>query len=194
MNIDVLTGNVLDHKDIQYFYRGIIIVSESNNLQKMAVYCRNITSPIGFLKMISDDRKLKSIHFVDECSDNETNDIEILNIAESQLIEYFAGHRLKFDLELDPEGTLFQKRVWEAVAAVSYGETRNYGDIAKELGSLNFSRAVGMANGKNPLPIIIPCHRIIGNDGKLTGYSGGLEKKKWLLVHEQKYSGNSLFL
>ena len=156
------------------------------------------TSPIGLLKLTSDDYRLKSVWFTDMDEISHIRDDfpvpEILNSTVIQLNEYFEGRRFSFDLEIFPEGSLFQQKVWSLVEKVDYGETKNYGDIAKELGSNKFSRAVGMANGKNPLPIIIPCHRIIGFSGKLTGYSGGLERKKWLLVHEQKFSGNSLFI
>lgn len=160
----------------------------------MATYCKTINSPIGFLKLVSDEHRLKSILFVNEDNDSSPVLPEILDNAAVQLNEYFEGLRFRFDLDLEIEGSKFQRKVWKLIKLVGYGKTKKYGEIARELQSRNFSRAVGMANGKNPLPIIIPCHRIIGNDGKLTGYSGGLEKKKWLLVHEQKYSGNSLFI
>lgn len=160
----------------------------------MAIYCKTINSPIGFLKLVSDEYRLKSILFVNENNDNSPFVPKILERVALQLSEYFEGLRFRFDLDLEIAGTSFQQKVWKLIKMVGYGKTKNYGDIARELKSRHFSRAVGMANGKNPLPIIIPCHRIIGNDGKLIGYSGGLEKKKWLLVHEQKYSGNSLFI
>lgn len=156
---------------------------------------KTFQSPIGLIKLTAVDTKLKSIWFVDQYDESESLPIpDILERSMIQLNEYFEGKRFRFELELDAEGTSFQKKVWELVALVDFGKTQNYSDIARELGSEKFSRAVGMANGKNPLPIVVPCHRIIGINGKLTGYSGGLEKKKWLLIHEQKYSGNSLFL
>ena len=93
-------------------------------------------------------------------------------------------------MPIDPEGTEFQRNVWKHVAAVNFGDTKSYIIIAREVNSENSSRAIGMANGRNPLPIIIPCHRIIGQNGKLTGYAGGLERKKWLLLHELKNSGD----
>jgi len=108
--------------------------------------------------------------------------------AQKQLEEYFAGSRQIFDLPFEPEGTEFQQRVWKQVASVTYGSTKSYVEIARAVNSQDSSRAVGMANGKNPLPIVIPCHRIIGHDGKLTGYAGGLDRKKWLLLHEQNHS------
>lgn len=160
----------------------------------MTIYYKTINSPIGFLRLVSDNHRLKSILFVNDENDDSFILPEILNKAAVQINEYFEGVRFKFNLDLELEGTPFQLKVWKLIKMVEYGKTKHYGDIARELKSQKLSRAVGMANGKNPLPIIIPCHRIVGDGGKLIGYSGGLEKKKWLLVHEQKYSGNSLFI
>ena len=145
-------------------------------------------SPIGVLMLGSDEWQLKSISFDAEDIDDESYIPGILITAEKQLEEYFSGSRKVFDLPINPEGTEFQKNVWKKVVGVSFGTTKSYVDIAREVKSENSSRAVGMANGKNPLPIVIPCHRIIGHNGKLTGYAGGLERKKWLLLHEQNHS------
>lgn len=145
-------------------------------------------SPIGVLMLGSDERQLKSISFDAEYLENESYIPEVLIAAQKQLEEYFSGRRQIFDLSIDPEGTEFQKSVWEKVAGVSFGTTKSYVEIARAVKSEDSSRAVGMANGKNPLPIIIPCHRIIGHNGKLIGYAGGLERKKWLLLHEQNNS------
>ena len=103
-----------------------------------------------------------------------------------QLRDYFSGRRAEFDLPLTPEGTPFQQEVWRAVAAIPYGETRSYGDIARQIGRADAVRAVGAANGQNPLPIVIPCHRVVGSDGRLTGYGGGLPLKKRLLALESR--------
>jgi methylated-DNA-[protein]-cysteine S-methyltransferase len=156
----------------------------------MATYFKTINSPIGVLKLSSDERFLKSISFDAEYVPDDSFIPEVLIESQRQLEAYFSGRLLIFNLPVEPDGTQFQHRVWEHVSAVSYGATKSYVEIARELKSENSSRAVGMANGKNPLPIIIPCHRIIGQNGKLTGYAGGLERKKWLLLHEQHYSGN----
>jgi methylated-DNA-[protein]-cysteine S-methyltransferase len=102
-----------------------------------------------------------------------------------QLIEYFNGTRTEFSLNLNPEGTKFQKKIWQFVESIPFGKTVSYLDIALLSGSEKNTRAVGLANGKNPIPIIIPCHRVIGSSGKMTGYAGGIERKKWLLIHEQ---------
>jgi len=148
-------------------------------------------SPIGVLMLGSDEWQLKSISFDAEHIANESYIPDVLIAAQKQLEEYFAGSRQIFDLSISPEGTEFQKNVWEKVAGVGFGTTKSYVEIAREVKSENSSRAVGMANGKNPLPIIIPCHRIIGHNGKLTGYAGGLARKKWLLLHEQQYALNN---
>ena len=157
----------------------------------MANYFKTINSPIGVLKLSSNEGYLKSISFDAEFMSEGVYVPDILITAEKQLEEYFSGSRQLFDLPIDPEGTDFQRRVWTQVAGVNYGSTKSYIEIAREVNSQDSSRAVGMANGKNPLPIIIPCHRIIGHNGKLTGYAGGLERKKWLLLHEQHYVLNN---
>jgi methylated-DNA-[protein]-cysteine S-methyltransferase len=104
--------------------------------------------------------------------------------AARQLEEYFAGKRREFDVPLRLSGTAFQQRVWQALTEIPYGETLSYGDLARRIGNPNASRAVGLANGRNPISILVPCHRVIGADGSLTGYGGGLERKQWLLAHE----------
>jgi methylated-DNA-[protein]-cysteine S-methyltransferase len=102
-----------------------------------------------------------------------------------QLQEYFAGNRRDFDLPLDPVGTEFQQQVWHVLRTIPYGETISYGEQARRLGDVNKSRAVGAANGRNPISIIVPCHRVVGSTGKLTGFAGGLDTKAWLLQHER---------
>lgn len=109
-----------------------------------------------------------------------------------QLTEYFAGKRQEFDLPIAPHGTDFQKRVWEALKEIPFGETRSYGQLAAQLGVPNASRAVGRANGTNPISIIVPCHRVIGSTGALTGYGGGIENKKWLLEFETEAQRKTL--
>lgn len=116
----------------------------------------------------------------------EKNETELLKKAISQIEEYFEGKRNFFDLPIEPKGTEFQKKVWNALIEIPFGETRSYGEIAKTIGNEKAARAVGMANNKNPIPIIIPCHRVIGANGKLVGYAGGLEIKERLLNVEKK--------
>jgi methylated-DNA-[protein]-cysteine S-methyltransferase len=116
-----------------------------------------------------------------------------LTEAVTQLEQYFSGKRKEFNLKLNPQGTDFQKRVWQALQDIPYGRTASYMELSRQLGDPLAIRAVAAANGKNPLWIIIPCHRVIGSDGSLTGYAGGLWRKKWLLEHEQQEKQQSLF-
>ena len=141
-------------------------------------------SPIGNILITADEKFILTVSFTDEAVNFcEKNDV--INLAILQLDEYFGGMRKAFDLPLNPTGTEFQKRVWNELAKIPYGETRTYKEIAKAMGNENSSRAVGNANNKNPIAIIIPCHRVIGTSGKLVGYAGGLEKKKKLLEMEK---------
>lgn len=112
----------------------------------------------------------------------------LMEEAEKQLLEYFRGERQAFDLPLAPEGTTFQKKVWQALKEIPYGQTRSYGEIARQVGCPKGFRAVGMANHRNPLPILIPCHRVVGSKGTLTGYAGGVELKRQLLELEKKFA------
>ena len=152
------------------------------------IYSITMTTPVGILLLSSDEKYLKSISFDAEVLEDAPWLPEVLTQTRKQLEEYFFGARKQFEIPLLAEGTDFQQLVWRKLEDVPFGSTKSYADIARELGSENASRAVGMANGRNPIPIIIPCHRIIGHNGKLTGYAGGLERKKWLLVHEQRNS------
>jgi len=152
------------------------------------MFQKYISSPVGWLHLITNSKELLSISFKDVPNENSIEQPAIIHKTELQLNEYFAGKRKLFDLKLNPVGTDFQKKVWSCVKNVGFGETVTYTDIAKQTGSEKYTRAVGMANSKNPIPIIIPCHRIIGANGKLTGYSGGIKRKRWLLQHELKFS------
>ena len=152
------------------------------------IYSITMTTPIGILLLSSDEKYLKSISFDADVLEDAPWLPEVLNQTRKQLEEYFIGTRRQFEIPLLAEGTDFQQQVWKKLEDVPFGSTKSYADIALELGSESASRAVGMANGRNPIPIIIPCHRIIGHNGKLTGYAGGLDRKKWLLVHEQRNS------
>ena len=136
---------------------------------------RTIETPIGLLTLQADEAAVTAIRFG---ADGAQDVSPLLDAAEAQLREYFAGTRRTFDLPLAPRGTAFQQRVWSALRAIPYGETRTYGELAAAIG------AVGMANHHNPTPIVIPCHRVIGANGTLTGYAGGLEIKRKLLALE----------
>jgi len=151
-----------------------------------------VQSPIGTLTIISNGDFITSILFSEDDSAvfPESQDRIILECI-AQLNEYFQGGRKTFDLPLNPNGTEFQKRVWGKVIAIPFGETASYGSMANSLGDPKLTRAVGLANGANPIPIIIPCHRVIGSNGSLTGYAGGLDRKRWLLNHEQNHYATS---
>jgi methylated-DNA-[protein]-cysteine S-methyltransferase len=143
------------------------------------------SSPIGEIELIANDSFLISLKFVTNEYETKVKTNSILELSISQLDEYFNHKRKCFDLPISPAGTRFQKNVWEKVSTVPYGATATYLKIAKLLGDVNSVRAVGTANGCNPLLIIIPCHRIISANNKLTGYAGGLWRKQWLLEHER---------
>ena len=158
------------------------------------VYSISLESPLGVLNLSSDESHLKSITFDEEWIADPPLIPDVLTETKTQLREYFSGERNQFDIPLDPEGTTFQISVWNLLKEIPYGSTISYIEIAMKLGAPAASRAVGMANGRNPVPIVIPCHRVIGTNGKLTGYAGGLERKKWLLLHERKFTRrNDLF-
>ncbi|MCL4482449.1 MAG: methylated-DNA--[protein]-cysteine S-methyltransferase [Bacteroidetes bacterium] len=156
----------------------------------MSSYFASMESPIGRIALVSNETHLKSVLFAEDQVEESKNLPGILTESVAQLNEYFAGTRTDFELKLDPDGTGFQKKVWDQLLKVEYGTTKSYRDIAVELGSALNTRAVGAANGKNPISIIVPCHRIIGTSGKLVGYAGGLDRKKWLLLHEAQHAKN----
>lgn len=148
--------------------------------------------PLGVVKIVGDANGISEISILDEgeVSDSIPNDLEQAVI---QLQEYFEGKRTHFDLKLNPKGTDFQQSVWQELLNIPYGETLSYMELSKKIGDVKAIRAVATANGKNPLWIVIPCHRVIGTDGSLTGYAGGLWRKKWLLELENPTNQQSLF-
>ncbi len=150
-------------------------------------------TPIGIAKIVGNKFGIQSITVIDE--EMETSVVIPMNLQKclQQLDEYFNGTRTVFDLKLNPQGTGFQQRVWKELLNVPHGKTRSYLEQSKKLGDVKAIRAVASANGKNPIWILIPCHRIIGSDGSLTGYAGGLWRKKWLLEHENLSIQRSLF-
>ena len=154
-------------------------------------YCY-MQSPVGRLLLVGDEQGLRKLHFVREDVEPESDWIEnreALAPAIKQLEDYFAGKLQDFDLPLAPEGTAFQQTVWRELLNIPYGTTISYGELAKRIGNPNASRAVGLANGSNPIAVIIPCHRVIGSNGKLTGYGGGLDNKRILLDLERNATG-----
>ena len=163
-------------------------------------YIKYVENKLGKIGIVEKDNKIVKIIIINENNKNikdkedskndyenyQEKDTELLLEAKKELEEYFEGKRKEFDLPLEQEGTEFQKRVWNALEKIPYGETRTYKEVAKMIGNEKASRAVGMANNKNNIPIIVPCHRVIGSNGKLVGYALGLDMKKYLLDLESK--------
>ena len=155
-------------------------------------------SPVGLLALVASDAGLVAVLWEEDDparvrlpATGERPDHPILRQTAAQLADYFAGARRQFDLPLDFRGTAFQQRVWAALLAIPFGETRSYGAIASAIGQPTASRAVGAANGRNPISIIAPCHRVVGSNGALTGFAGGLAAKTWLIDHERRVMGDA---
>jgi methylated-DNA-[protein]-cysteine S-methyltransferase len=164
----------------------IAAITEAN-----ATSCTRIESPVGPLQLVADEAGLRRIDFLNgktpAAPDPQWHeDAEPVRETIRQLRAYFAGDLESFDLVLSPAGTPFQLTVWNRLCEIPYGETISYGELARRIGNPNASRAVGLANGSNPIPIVIPCHRVIGSNGKLTGYGGGLPIKEKLLALERR--------
>lgn len=155
-----------------------------------------IKTPIGVAKIEGDERGIQAISVLDEDTPfgHPSDDLsDCLVDAKQQLQEYFSGERFVFNLTLNPQGTPFQQQVWKALMEIPFGKTTTYLEQSKKLGDPKAIRAVASAQGKNPLWIVVPCHRVIGSDGSLTGYAGGLWRKQWLLNHENPSPQQSLF-
>jgi methylated-DNA-[protein]-cysteine S-methyltransferase len=166
-------------------------LSDKENLMHRYTY---IDSPLGDLLAVRDDVGLTGLYLPTgkhpvSVRPEWTRDDAAFDDVRTQLDEYFAGTRQEFDLHLNAAGTAFQKRVWAALVEIPYGETSSYGKTAAAVGAPEAARAVGLANGQNPISIVVPCHRVIGADGSLTGYGGGLDAKRWLLSHEASHAG-----
>lgn len=160
-------------------------------------YQRIIDSPIGPLTLAGEDGKLRHLLMLDHAhapvrTGWRRDDTAFADVVE-QLGAYFAGDLMEFDLPYEMVGTDYQRRVWTALLTIPYGQTRSYGELADQIGSPKASRAVGLANGRNPISIIVPCHRVIGANGNLTGYGGGIERKRALLDLERQHSCATLF-
>ena len=154
----------------------------------MTMYQTTLETPIGALLIQATDHGLCYVGFdMSRAQSGLSCNNDLLNQALYQLQQYFDGTRQTFDVAIDVAGTDFQNQVWNALTTIGYATTCSYGDIAKLLNNPNAVRAVGAANGKNPISIIVPCHRVIGSNGTLTGYAGGVDKKQWLLAFEQAH-------
>nr|WP_315181565.1 methylated-DNA--[protein]-cysteine S-methyltransferase [uncultured Flavobacterium sp.] len=151
-----------------------------------------IKTPLGITKIMGDENGISVISVSDEGEISEQIPA-VLQEAVSQLMAYFEGKRTTFDFKLNPKGTEFQQKIWNGLLEIPFGKTISYLELSKKLGDVKAIRAVASANGKNPLWIVVPCHRVIGTDGSLTGYAGGLWRKKWLLEHENPTTQQSLF-
>ena len=151
-------------------------------------------SPIGTIEITERGEKIVALDFTDEDRPTSATELSgVIKICIQQLDEYFKKHRKHFDFPMSFEGTEFQVKVWNALMEIDWGKTVSYADLSIQLGDIKAIRAVASANGKNPLPIVAPCHRVIGSDGSLTGYSGGLWRKKWLLEFESPTKQGNLF-
>ena len=160
-------------------------------MQERVIHTKTIPSPVGELRLVASDKGLRAVLFNDGRKSrlafeaSEDNEHPILKKTEKQFQEYFAGKRQLFDVKLDMQGTIFQIKAWKELQKIPYGTTVSYGEQARRVGDANKARAVGMANNRNPLAIIVPCHRVIGASGNLTGYAGGLATKEYLLNLER---------
>lgn len=157
------------------------------------LFMTTMTTPIGELRLVASDRGLRAVLLPGE-SPTRVRDVDpavdapdhpVLHAAVVQLAEYFAGRRTEFDVPLDPVGSAFQLQVWAVLRSIPFGSTMSYGEQARRLGDPHKARAVGAANGRNPISIIVPCHRVVATNGSLTGYAGGIDTKAWLLDHER---------
>lgn len=169
----------------------------------MTQYFRKMKSPLGELTLVANEKSLLAVLWEDDSPDRvrfsqwvpaadslSLVPLAILDATQKQLCEYFSGTRIKFNLPFEFNGTEFQKKVWNSLLTIPYGKTLSYSELSQRVGSPKAYRAVGAANGKNPISIIFPCHRVIGKSGKLTGFAGGLEAKNYLLKLEQAYDPN----
>ncbi len=156
--------------------------------KEIKVYKAYLNSPVGLIEITGSEDAILKVSFVEEKFESEFKTNSCVQNCADQLREYFNGGRKEFELKLKPAGTEFQKKVWDELLKIPFGYTKSYLFISKMIGDTLAIRAAAKANGQNPIAIIIPCHRVIGSDGSLTGYAGGLWRKKWLLEHEQKFS------
>ena len=158
-----------------------------------ATYKTYLDTPIGTLEIIGGLDGVQAVSFVDQVEDPSELVPEALQDAVIQLKEYFQKERTQFDLRLDPDGTPFQKSVWQELQKIPFGKQISYQELANRLGDPKVIRAAASANGKNPIGVIIPCHRVVGSDGSMVGYAGGISRKKWLLAHESPVRQGELF-
>ena len=157
----------------------------------MKTYSTNYASPVGTLTITATASHVTEILFEEQPVSDEMDIPDVLQRCTRQIDAYFQGVRTAFSVDLKPRGTNFQQRVWRQLEEIPYAETVSYGDVARSIGKPTACRAVGGANGRNPIPIIIPCHRVIGSGGQLTGYGSGIWRKEWLLEHEKMVAASA---
>ncbi|WP_029767819.1 methylated-DNA--[protein]-cysteine S-methyltransferase [Haloglycomyces albus] len=157
------------------------------------MYYTYMDSPIGIVNLTANDQGVTRLHLNEEPTVPKEAGNTVLAQTMEQLKAYFAGELQEFTVPLDPDGTEFQRQVWSGLQDIPYGHTWSYGELAQHIGRPSAVRAVGLANGRNPVSLIVPCHRVIGADGSLTGYAGGIERKKFLLDHEKHILNPALF-
>jgi methylated-DNA-[protein]-cysteine S-methyltransferase len=162
------------------------------NLESPETFQTCWESPLGFIKITGTRDSVLALDFVEAFQNGDHELPFCIKECIKQIAEYFDGKRKEFFLHLDPQGTTFQKLVWRQLEKIPFGKLVSYGEVARAIGKPEAFRAVGSANGKNPIAIIIPCHRVIGSDGSLTGYGGGLWRKEWLIAHERGYSPDNI--
>jgi methylated-DNA-[protein]-cysteine S-methyltransferase len=160
----------------------------------MTTYTSYYSSPVGTLKIACTDQHVQAVIFLDDHEIAGNDEHLLLQTCRHQLDEYFTGQRKEFDLPLEQPGTGFQQKVWQLLLKIPFGKTVSYNELSKQYGDIKAIRAVASANGKNNLAIIVPCHRVIGSNQSLTGYAGGLWRKKWLLEHEAKHHSGVMTL
>lgn len=167
------------------------------NSSVMTAITRSVPSPVGHLLLVGDGQRLSGLFMTNQrhhpVIDSPTEDDEAFPDAVAQLDEWFGGRRRDFDLALVPRGSVFQREVWDVLRQIPFGRTMTYGEVATRVGRPGSARAIGAAVGRNPVGIVVPCHRVVGASGALTGYAGGLDRKKWLLDHERAVSAHTLF-
>ena len=160
------------------------LTKTNNTFQLNSTHTSYLESPIGTLEIKADESSIISILFLDNATHEKENTNDVIETCRKQLKEYFSESRKQFEIPLNFSGTDFQNKVWQQLQTISFGKTISYLQMAKNLGDPNCIRAAGTANGKNPFAIVVPCHRVIGSNGDLVGYAGGLWRKQWLLEHE----------
>ncbi len=196
MNLNISFHLLFGLNCISQWYKMTVRKQSLKTILFWYIYLMEIThikTPLGIAQITGDDKGVSVISIGDNSGEISAEIPSVLQEAVSQIQEYFIGKRTDFNFKINPKGTEFQQKVWQELCHIPFGKTISYLELSKKIGDVKAIRAVASANGKNPLWIVIPCHRVIGTDGSLTGYAGGLWRKKWLLEHETPSLQQSLF-